>query len=261
MKAELYYFSGTGNSLYLAKSLAAKLDNAAVKNIKYTDEQEFVSSADIIGIIYPVYAFSMPKMVRAFISKLRVKPTAYVFCIANCASVAGAVLEQSRRMLAARQITLQFGAVLLMPSNYLPFGGAEEESSIMKKNYCAEAKIDEIAAMINNAEHGKIEKKWFFPLWLSTLCFHFFNKGIRKEVKLFWADKKCIFCGTCAKVCPTGNVKLNDNTQRPAWGENCELCLACIQWCPSRAVQWGKISPTRARYHHPDITVGEMKKR
>jgi len=256
MPNEIFFFSGTGNSLALAKSLAGKLGNTRLTRIAYTDDAEIVSTAKKVGIIYPVYAFGMPKIVKAFISKLKVTPDSYVFAVCNYAGMSGSSMKQTQKALAARNIKLNAGFGLVMPSNYLPFGGAEPEEKFQKKVSRAESRLERIAGIVKAGESRNIENPWYFPYWLTELANRYFLKSVVKEVKKFHADDKCTSCGLCVKVCPTANVRLVDG--KPQWGTNCELCLACLQWCPVHAIQMGNISPDRKRYHHPDIQAKEL---
>lgn len=72
----------------------------------------------------------------------------------------------------------------------------------------------------------------------------------------FWVDEKCDGCGICKAVCPSGNIDLPG--ERPVWLHHCEQCLACIQWCPQEAIQFGKKTPRYKRYHHPEVTLKDM---
>ncbi|MFA6104783.1 MAG: EFR1 family ferrodoxin [Victivallaceae bacterium] len=256
MPNEIFFFSGTGNSLALAKSLAGKLGSARLTKIRYAGEAEIVSAAEKIGIIYPVYSFGMPKIVKAFIGKLKVMPNSYIFAICNYAGMSGSAMKQTQKALAARNIKLNSGFGLVMPSNYLPFGGAEPEEKFQKKVSRAESRLEEIAGIVKAGESKNIENPWYFPYWLTEAANRYFIKSIVKEVNKFHADGKCAGCGLCAKVCPSANIRIIDG--KPQWGTNCELCLACLQWCPAHAIQMGTIPPGRKRYHHPDIKAEEM---
>jgi MinD superfamily P-loop ATPase len=74
--------------------------------------------------------------------------------------------------------------------------------------------------------------------------------------KNFWTDPRCNGCGVCEQVCPNGNVRLEGG--RPEWLHRCEQCLACIQWCPQEALQFGKKTSRYPRYHHPEIGLKEI---
>jgi ferredoxin len=72
----------------------------------------------------------------------------------------------------------------------------------------------------------------------------------------FWVDDKCNLCGICQKICPVNNIEMEK--QSIIWNNNCEKCLACIQWCPKQAIQFDEDTLKRTRYHHPNVTVSEI---
>jgi NAD-dependent dihydropyrimidine dehydrogenase PreA subunit len=74
----------------------------------------------------------------------------------------------------------------------------------------------------------------------------------------FRADENCTGCGTCEKVCPVGDIKMEGG--RPVWLHKCTQCFACLQWCPKEAIQFGKGTSGRKRYHHPDVKLSDMMK-
>ena len=70
------------------------------------------------------------------------------------------------------------------------------------------------------------------------------------------ADDKCIKCGTCAKVCPMGNIKYTGDAV--VFGDKCISCCACVQYCPKEAINFGNITKKRERYHNANITVDDL---
>ena len=74
--------------------------------------------------------------------------------------------------------------------------------------------------------------------------------------KQFWVTDRCNSCGICVKVCPVNNINLIEG--KPVWQHKCEHCLGCLQWCPKEAIQFGKSTAKRKRYHHPDIKVQDF---
>ena len=61
----------------------------------------------------------------------------------------------------------------------------------------------------------------------------------------------CIGCGKCEKLCPLNNITLQN--ARPVWGSNCTQCMACICYCPTRAIEYGKKSAGKPRYHFEEL--------
>jgi MinD superfamily P-loop ATPase len=117
-------------------------------------------------------------------------------------------------------------------------------------------------------KEGKIETSNIFThLILNGLFIRATPKllGLAKEVVLhgwksfaFVPDSNCNGCGTCVQVCPMDNITLLGD--KPSWGENCAFCFACLQWCPREAIQAGRITLNKKRYHHPDVKISDIVK-
>ena len=63
----------------------------------------------------------------------------------------------------------------------------------------------------------------------------------------FSVRKNCIGCGKCARLCPLNDISIVDD--RPVWGKNCTHCMACICHCPTGAIEYGRKSLGKPRYH------------
>ena len=72
----------------------------------------------------------------------------------------------------------------------------------------------------------------------------------------FAAGDSCVSCVSCATVCPKNNIRLVDG--KPVFGKNCIGCLSCVQYCPQGAINVGKITEKRERYHNPNISMEEL---
>jgi MinD superfamily P-loop ATPase len=90
----------------------------------------------------------------------------------------------------------------------------------------------------------------------SSIIYQLAAPHIPKTDKRFRADEKCSRCGICQKVCPVNNIEMIDG--KPAWKGHCEQCLACLQWCPEQAIQYGKNTTGRKRYHHPEVKISDL---
>jgi ferredoxin len=145
-----------------------------------------------------------------------------------------------------------------MPSNYIPWGGAAAVETQQRLFSSASIKIREIAGAVAGKETRPVEKG---PLWqnlvLSGLAYRLSIPKIPKLDKNFWVDEKCNGCAICTAICPSGNIIIEG--KKPVWQGNCEQCLACIQWCPAEAIQYGKKTPGYARYRHPQVSLADMR--
>jgi len=74
--------------------------------------------------------------------------------------------------------------------------------------------------------------------------------GFYIKTEPFRVEETCISCGKCESLCPLGNIHLVDG--RPEWGKRCALCLGCINGCPEEAIQYGKQTKKKKRYHFPE---------
>jgi ferredoxin len=146
-----------------------------------------------------------------------------------------------------------------MPSNYIPWGGPgplDKQKALFAK---AKKKIEWYARVINESQVRRIEKGplWqrIFYTWIYFLSFPHVGKMDRS----FRADGGCNGCAVCSRVCPAGNITMDKG--KPVWNRRCQQCFACLQWCPSKAIQYGKKTHLYERYHQPEIAVKDMIRR
>ena len=258
MKTILYYFSGTGNTLMLARLLTKELGDTEIINIVSVKESDEIPEADAIGILFPVYAFGLPKIMQNFVNKkLQIADNTYVFSLTNFAGAGGAAAsKQLKNLLAVNGIKLNARFWVPMPSNYIPFGGAESQEKQNKRFLSAANGINKIAEIINKRPGNYFYKRNRIPLFIANIFHNFFMKKCGKAAQKFYANDKCSSNEVCAKICPTNNIKIIEG--RPVWGNNCEQCMACLQWCPAAAIQIGGVPENRIRYHNPGIEIEDL---
>jgi ferredoxin len=257
MRTTLFYFTGTGNCLKVARDLARELGDANIVSIPKVIDGEIDLSAERIGIIYPVYMFGVPLIVKRFLNKLKADKDKYIFVIVTYGGMAAGALAQTAKELESRGLRLYTGFGIRMPGNYTPLYGAppqEKQNKIFEKE---KQRIKEIAAIVKEKKQRKIESGNFITNAIfSSIVYNLSAPKIPVLDENFWADEKCSSCGTCVKICPVNNIELING--KPVWLHKCEQCLACLHWCPKEAIQYGKKTMGRKRYRNPEIKLEDL---
>ena len=255
MKTTLFYFSGTGNSLKVARDLAAELGDAELISIPRALGEQIAPQAEHTGIVFPTYFGGLPLIVARFLRTLR--PTGYTFAVTTCGGMPGLALKQAAAILKSQGTALSAGFAVNMPGNYTRLYGAMPARK--QREFFAEEKprVTQIAQVVQAGATHKIEKGSFLLNWLFALLYryHFVPRAHAKD-RLFWVDERCDSCEVCAQVCPVNNIEMREG--RPVWQHRCEQCYACLQWCPQEAIQASKKTPKRRRYRHPDVDVEDI---
>jgi NAD-dependent dihydropyrimidine dehydrogenase PreA subunit len=237
----IYYFSGTGNSKWVAEQLASKTDDIAVNMVGLSAVPS--TNDQTIGIIFPIHAWGVPEPVLEFVKRLMGKP-AFTFGVCTCGDEAGNAMEKLSSI-----FPLNSTYSVAMPSNYVMGADIESHESIVSKIAKAKEKLKTIAAQViakqsvNDVNKGKLS-------WVKSNLANFgFNK-VARSTKPFYVTDKCISCGECAENCPANTITMVDG--RPQWVEKCYQCTACINCCPTQAIEYGKGTSTRSRYQFKD---------
>lgn len=262
MKTVIYWFSGTGNSLSIAKALHEAIEDSklipiarAVKSVPEAGSGELSRAAERIGLVFPVYGWGPPRLVARFVRKLNAAPGAYIFAVVTYAGNKGDALMILRRMLRERGLDLAAGWGVRMPENYPPMGGAPAPEKQREINAEAAKKIAQITAGLKTEPRGLVEQSMWIWRLLSKIVYPVFRRLVPRADRWFRADEKCNGCGICAKICPVNNIEMVNG--RPQWPGHCEQCFACLHWCPQEAVQYTR-SKNQPRYHHPESALGDF---
>lgn len=260
MSSAIFYFSGTGNSLAVAQTIADKLSDASVVPLAgiVNSGKPYQADADNLIFVFPVYVAGIPALVGRALDQIKISGTAYIAAIATCDSSAGAAVgifnnELSRHC--GRQ--LDAGWVVYMPGNYTPIYGADRPEKICAKLEAAKSRIDEIATAVRDRQKHELETLPAPFSWLPEISCKILTRNLRNADRRFRASNDCIGCGLCAKVCPVNNIVLSA-ARRPQWQHRCEQCMACLQFCPVEAIQCFWWTRGRRRYHHPQITAEKL---
>lgn len=255
LKAKIFYFSGTGNSLAVARQIAKGIGTNNVINIVDVVEHELKLCEEVVGFVFPVYFQDIPGIVKEFISKIEFKNNSYVFGIATCNDVPGVTLYNLDKILRSKGQKLSAGFELTMPGNSIIIIDFTSSLELQKERLDdSKIEIEKITKIIKNQYKSEVEGKMNIKNLLEGWTTKFFATKIYKAHKKFTVNGKCNRCGTCQKICPKTNIKMGEQI---SWGNNCVLCLACFHWCPQNGIEMGN-TENKIRYHHPDIKVRDM---
>lgn len=250
----IFYFTGTGNSYYAAKKIGDYHDEQVIsisEEIKAGRDLKYKLKEDeIIGFVYPVYAWAPPRIVLDFIKNIQFEGYKgnYAFSVAVCGDNIGETMKVFKEALSKKDIQLQSGFSLIMPNNYIVSYDVDPRELEETKLSKAEESLKEINNVLKEGKSGIFNlEKGPVPGFLTYIFSPLFNKFI-PNTKKFYATDDCTSCGLCQKICSTGNITVN---KKPAWGANCAMCMACIHRCPVRAIQYGKSTLKKGRYFNP----------
>ena len=255
MKTEIYYFSGTANSLSVAQNLGKKLDNSKIISIPRVINNANYITGEIIGIVCPIHMHNMPHIVRDFIKKI--KEVKYLFMVYTGAGKLGRGLKTTRKLFAAQNLKLSSLFNIPMPDNSMIYGETPEDKQKEMFNF-ADKKTEDIVKIVKRKEehfdsnNTSLFETYIHPgIWCSLGYSH-----IKEMDKAYFTDENCNGCSICQKVCPVNNITMKNS--KPVWNHNCQACFACVDWCPKASIQPNKKMAGIKRYHHPDIAVKEI---
>lgn len=254
----IFYFSGTGNSLWVAKKLAELQDDQILFIPKLMEEKRGPFSFTLkkdekLGFVFPVYAWAPPKIVSEFINNLVItnRNEHYTYSVCTCGDHAGLTMNVLSANLQKREIKLNSGFSVFMPNNYVIDYDLDSKELENKKLVQANQRVEDISNLISNKTENIFDcYSGSFP-WFRTYIFNPYFNRFCLGTKKFHVKSNCISCGLCVKNCPTKNILLKN--KYPSWGKDCTKCMACIHRCPVGAIQYGDRTEKRGQYYNPNI--------
>lgn len=246
----VFYFTGTGNSLYIAKQI--ENDPVSIPQIISGECLEFTS--DSIGIVAPVYGHEVPSMVKSFLKKANFH-TDYFYMILTYGNRHGGAAELAKQLCEECEITISYINVILMIDNWLPGFDMEEQKKIDKKVE------EQVAAVL---EDLKTHRKMISNVTdIDRAAHQQFLSRISQMPSDAWQhllriSDACVGCGICEKVCPSASIHL-ENKRAVYIPGSCQTCLACIHACPQRAIELTVPEKNKkARYRNEHISLQEI---
>lgn len=248
----ILYFSGTGNSEYVARRIGRQIDDEVLnlfERLRTEDYSELQSEKPWV-IVCPTYAWQMPHIVRDWLLNAELTGSDTIYFVLTCGTnIAGAGLY-AKAVASRKGLTYLGTAPVVMPENYIAMFRTPDEAEALEIVDRAEETIDRISDLISKGAYLE-------ELGGGRLQSMIMNWGFTRFIiadKKFESTDRCTSCGQCVRVCPTENIYLDGpegGERHPVWSGRCIHCMACINRCPFGAIEYGTASEERVRYRCP----------
>lgn len=248
----ILYFTGTGNSAYVAKRLAKGINDEAMDlfiKLKTHDYTTMHSDKPWV-IVAPTYAWRIPRILHAWLQKTCLEGSKTLYFVMTCGGNIGDAGKYLVKLCNQKQMKYAGCASIIMPENYIAMFSTPSQEEARSIIQAAQKPIDATIRSIKHAEmiaHSPITLKdklnssivndMFYPMFVHAKKFH--------------VSDSCISCEKCVNVCPLENIQMKNG--KPLWGKDCTHCMACICRCPSEAIEYGEHSKGQPRYSCPNV--------
>lgn len=252
----IYTFTGTGNSLWIARELGKQLGEK-VTDIMSVKNESIVNCTDPrIGFVFPTYMMDLPWIVKEFMLRLHIAPDSYTFVVMTSSQgKSGKAFRSLDQALRRSKATLSAAFDVQMPGNCIPSSEEEYQKRLETAPQCVKQIAEKISAgMTNFTSDGSrmrtdyVERSFFYG-----------EHSLKAMgwMKKFLITDKCNGCGICESVCPTENISIENG--KAVHGHNCAACYRCLHWCPEHAalLKVPKLKH-RSQYTHPQINLGDI---
>ena len=255
MRVAIFYFTGTGNTSFIAEALKNEFGSenpTEIFNIEffpYGIEQKQLDLFDLFVFGASVYAFNAPKLFIQFLHKLPNVKGKRVLLFLNAGGDALAGLEYPASILGKKGYKITNQAVFLTPSNVLVESKNLVTGEIILNQFVLKYKQNlhqmaekcrvQIKELVNQILNDKtsMAKVKFAARITSLICRPmFFQLGCPTFKWFIHADNKCNFCGYCIRCCPVGNIRIE--RKKVKFGSACNMCYRCLNICPKQAIRY-----------------------
>lgn len=246
MDRKIFYFTGTGNSLSVANALA---DGGTTYDVAATEAGAY--SAESIGFVFPVYCYNIPDIAKDFMKYSTFKAD-YFWAVAVCGGAQGNALAEVEKLLKEKDEKLSYSATVILPDTSVVIKSTAKENA--EKLEKEPEVVEKIKKDISNKTTNSVPTATKYNTLIGGLSW-FGMKTLLNGKRGAVNAEKCIACGTCARLCPAGNITLNEYG-KPRFFNNCSYCFGCMHFCPKNAISFGSIHPADGKqYHHPKVSA------
>lgn len=275
----IFYFSGTGNSKWAAKTLALETGDTLVSipEVINSDCSFTLEKDEHVGFIFPIHGWRVPNIVKEFLTKLTIKTLGedtshvkhYCFCLVTAGDSIGKAMERFQQQLKSVTVNdaLSLKAVcsLIMPESYvgLPGMDVDTKEKELEKKELASKQLKEFSKILKQRPHKDSDQIWGWnqlirgpiPSFFSGPVGGFFERFLITDKPFHVDNRRCVKCGICANVCPVSDIK-GGLGYEPEWLHNgkCLTCFSCYHHCPHHAIEFGKRTQKKGQYFYNKLS-------
>lgn len=232
------FFSGTGNTKYIAKLFKERFkeENVNIELIDIQKENSIKKDYDFYIIGSPIHVEKSPKILMDWISKN--VPTSNKKCITYYTLADDGHKEYRvdlAKIMKEKGYDVIINTSIKMPNNYYHVIFKRDSDEVIKEALEeAPSKVDKIVKDFLAENRSEIAyNKQSKSMKLVYDMFLIYAKKYAK--RKFSVDKdKCINCKICENECPTKNILMNDINI--TFYNKCIGCEKCIHRCPTNAI-------------------------
>lgn len=249
MQAVLIYFSQTGNTKKVARTIAQGLSENGWQTttvpLKKTAAQELLA-ADLIGMGTPVFESQAPSLIKNFIERLPSLTGKNAFVFATSGGAPGRVLYDLTRRLETKGARV-IGGIICRGRDFHPapclvgrFPHRPSETDLVEVGDFVESLAKHLASGVAGPMPQSRADAFRAGIGFYQICALFLKDPIVRflmpEARV--NPDKCTRCDWCVHECPVGTLTM---TPFPKAGGKCLRCYRCYTGCPEKAfgIKWG----------------------
>lgn len=241
----ILYFSGTGNSRWVAERLSEETGETLASIVDLMKQKTAITEellkVESLGIVFPIHSWYAPRILVDFLQQVHLPHHTYRYAVCTCGDDAGKGVQRL-----SKHFPLDAAWSVTMPNTYIPMFDLDNDALCYKKIKEAHSRISAIAkGVLNRKRVWEVHEGK--AAWLKTYIVNpLFNHFVISP-KGFRSDEGCTSCGACVSACPVNNIRLQE--ERPIWDRECIHCMACIHICPHEVIQYKNTTRQKGRYH------------
>ena len=249
----ILWYSGCGNSRFVAQQLSEKLSDSNMVFIPDAARNNTVlefKPDETLGIVFPVYSWSVPRLVSEFLRKAKyIGHPSYVFAACTCGDETGLTIKHLKKDLSKQGLTLDAFFSFQMPETYINLPGFKLDTpeNAQRKIDTTRKQLDETVKLIQQHAIGNFDQLKGGSSFLKSNILKPLFYGLLITDRKFRVSDACIGCGICGKNCPLKNITMQND--RPKWNGHCTNCMSCYHRCPKNAINFGKASLGKGQYY------------